>query len=135
MAPANPSGENATRLFRLNCRTDAFLRLVHEPGSIVQAFVKDATVCVGSKLHRVQKRVDGLCRCCCLNRIANEEDSAAVVVAGLSQREVVQVDGAIRHLIHRLKVAQRLFGAEHRLKVALCREFIELIGPGVTPLR
>ena len=33
-----------TRLFRLNCRTDAFLRFVHEPGSVVLAFVKDATV-------------------------------------------------------------------------------------------
>ena len=138
MASANSSGENATRSFRLNCRTDAFLRVVHETGSVVQAFVKDATVGVGSKLHHVQKRVDGLGRCCCLNRIANEEDSVAgtaIVVVGLSQREVVQVGGAIRHLVHRLKVAQKLFGAEHRLEVALCREFIELIGPGVTPLR
>ena len=138
MASANPSGKNATRSFRLNCRTDAFLRVVHEPGSVVQAFVKDGTICVGSKLHHVQKRVDGLCRCCWLNRIANAVDSVAgtaIVVVGLSQREVVQVDGAIRHLIRRLKVAQKLFGAEHRLEVALCREFIELIGPGVTPLR
>lgn len=74
MASANSSGENAARSFRLNCRTDAFLRFVHEPGSVVLAFVKDATVSVGSKLHHVQKRVDGLGRCCCLNRIANEED-------------------------------------------------------------
>ena len=44
MASANSSGENATRSFRLNCRTDAFLRFVHEPGSVVLAFVKDATV-------------------------------------------------------------------------------------------
>jgi hypothetical protein len=29
---------------RLNCRTDAFLRFVHEPGSVVYVFVKDATV-------------------------------------------------------------------------------------------
>ena len=28
---------------RLNCRTDAFLRFVHEPGSVVQVFVKDVT--------------------------------------------------------------------------------------------
>jgi hypothetical protein len=28
---------------RLSCRTDAFLRFVHEPGSVVHVFVKDVT--------------------------------------------------------------------------------------------
>jgi hypothetical protein len=36
---------------RLNYRTDAFLRLVHEPGSVVPVFVKEATA--GSHRHYV----------------------------------------------------------------------------------
>ena len=36
---------------RLNCRTDAFLRFVHEPGSVVHVFVKDVTA--GSHRHYV----------------------------------------------------------------------------------
>ena len=36
---------------RLNCRPDAFLRVAHEPGSVVHVFVKDVTA--GSHRHYV----------------------------------------------------------------------------------
>lgn len=43
MTPASPASENAGRQLRLNCRPDAFLRVAHEPGSVVHVFVKDVT--------------------------------------------------------------------------------------------